>query len=106
FEPRAGAATVRVVSPSGAETHIPVTIDATGAAEPALYPSTGEAGEYTLEELDASGRTTASGSFVVNAGHPIESNLRANPELPGMLAQAAATDDDGATRQRLGDLWP
>ena len=106
FEPRAGAATVRVVSPSGAETHIPVTIDATGAAETALYPSTGEAGEYTLEELDASGRTTASGSFVVNAGHPIESNLRANPELPGVLAQAAATDGDGATRQRLGDLWP
>jgi hypothetical protein len=106
FEPRTGAATVRVTSPSGVETDIPVTTDAGGAVETAIFPSTGEAGEYTVQELDSSGRIPASGSFVVNAGHPVESNLRANPELPEVLAQAQATDDGGATRQRLGDLWP
>jgi hypothetical protein len=106
IEPRTGAATVRVISPTGVETDIPVTIDSGGAVETASYPSTGEAGEYIVQELDSGGTTTASGSFVVNAGHPVESNLRANPELPEVLAQAAASDDGGATRQRLGDLWP
>jgi len=106
FEPRNGAVTVRIVSPSGVETDIPVTTDANGAVETALFPSTGEAGEYTVQELDSSGRPTASGSFVVNAGHPVESNLRANPELPEVLAQAGVSGDGGATRQRLGDLWP
>ncbi len=106
FEPRAGAATVRVIEPGGVTTDIPVTIDAGGAIETAVYPSTGEAGEYIVQELDISGRATASGSFVVNAGHPIESNLRANPELPEVLAQAQATEATGGTRQRLGDLWP
>ncbi len=106
FEPRTGAATVRVISPSGAETEIPVTTDPSGAAETVIFPSTGEAGEYSVQELDASGRSSASGSFVINAGHPVESNLRANPELPEVLAQAAASESSGATRQRLGDLWP
>jgi hypothetical protein len=106
FEPRSGAATVRITSPSGVETDIPVTTDASGSVETAIFPSTGEAGEYTVQELDVSGRTTASGSFVVNAGHPVESNLRANPELPEVLAQAHVAEDGGATRQRLGDLWP
>ncbi len=106
FEPRTGAATVRVTAPSGVVTDIPVSFDESGAVETAVFPATGEAGEYTVEELDASGRTAASGSFVVNAGHPVESNLRANPDLPAVLAQARAADATGATRQRLGDLWP
>jgi hypothetical protein len=106
IEPRAGAATVRVTAPSGIETDIPVTTDAGGAVETAIYPSTGEAGEYTVQELDASERVTATGSFVVNAGHPVESNLRANPDLPAILAQATTAGDEGAARQRLGDLWP
>lgn len=106
FEPRTGAVTMRVVSPSGVETDIPITTDSSGAVETAIFAATGEAGEYTVQELDSNDRVAASGSFVVNAGHPVESNLRANPDLPEVLAQAAATDGGGATRQRLGDLWP
>ena len=106
FEPRTGASMVRVTAPSGVETDIPVSIDTSGAVETAIFPATGEAGEYTVQELDARGQPAASGSFVVNAGHPVESNLRANPELPVVLAQAQAAEDGGATRQRLGDLWP
>lgn len=106
IEPRAGAATVRIVSPSGVPTDIPVSVDASGSAETVIFPATGEAGEYAVQELDTSGSVGASGSFVVNAGHPVESNLRANDELPDALAQAGATDGAGATRDRLGDLWP
>ncbi len=56
LEPRAGAATVRVIAPSAVETDIPVTTDAAGALETAIYPSTGAAGEYIVQELDSSGR--------------------------------------------------
>jgi len=106
IEPRAGAATVRIVSPSGIETDIPAAVDAGGAIETVVFPTTGEAGEYSVQELSTSGRAGATGSFVVNAGHPVESNLRANEELPEALAQAAASDEVGTTRRGLGDLWP
>jgi hypothetical protein len=106
FQPRAGVQRVRVTSPSGIQTDIPVTVGASGAADPAIFSATGEAGEYAVEELDASGEPTASGSFVVNAGHPVESNLAMNPDLADALSSAAPSDDNGATRRRLGDLWP
>lgn len=106
FQPRAGAVTMRILSPTGVATDIPVTSNAGGSIETTIFPSTGEAGEYTVQELDKNGQVTASGSFVVNAGHPVESNLRANPELPAVLAQAVTTSDAGSIRRHLGDLWP
>jgi hypothetical protein len=106
FQPRAGVQTVRVASPSGTQTDIPVTEGSGGAADPAIFSATGEAGEYTVEELDAKGQPTATGTFVVNAGHPVESNLTVNADLPDVLATAAPSGGNSPTRQRLGDLWP
>ena len=103
IEPRAGAETVRVTSPSGVETDIPVTLDAGGAVETAIYPSTGEGrGIHSCRSSTRSGQVTASGSFVVNAGHPVESNLRANPDLPGVLAQAQVADERGRNPAAAG----
>jgi hypothetical protein len=106
LQPRTGAATMRITSPSGVVTDIPVTSGASGSPDPAIYAQTGEAGEYTVQELDSADAVTASGVFVINAGHPVESNLTANPDLPSTLAAAQASPDQGAARQRLGDLWP
>jgi hypothetical protein len=106
LQPRTGAETIRITAPDGVSTDIPVTIGSGGSPDPAIYAQTGQAGEYTVQELDSKGGTTASGAFVVNAGHPVESNLTANPELPGVLAAAQADPERGSTRERLGDLWP
>jgi hypothetical protein len=106
LQPRTGAETIRITAPDGVSTDIPVTIGSGGSPDPAIYAQTGQAGEYTVQELDSKGGTAASGSFVVNAGHPVESNLTANPELPGVLAAAQADPERGSTRERLGDLWP
>jgi hypothetical protein len=106
LQPRAGAAAIRITAPDGSATDIPVTLGANGSADPAIYSATGQAGEYTVQELDSKGQATASGTFVVNAGHPTESNLAANPDLPSTLATAQASADAGPTRERLGDLWP
>lgn len=106
LQPRAGATTVRISAPDGLSTDIPVTFGSSGAPDPAIYSQTGEAGEYTVQELDDRGQETASGSFVVNAGHPVESNLTANPDLPGLLATAQAAPEHGTASERLGDLWP
>lgn len=106
FQPRTGAETIRVTSPDGVVTDIPVATREDGTSDPAIFSATGEAGEYTVQELDSKGNATASGSFVVNAGHPVESNLTANPDLPSVLAAAQANPDSGMTRERLGDLWP
>jgi hypothetical protein len=106
LQPRAGAAAIRITAPDGSATDIPVTLGANGSADPAIYSATGQAGEYTVQELDSKGQATASGTFVVNAGHPTESNLTANPDLPSTLATAQASADAGPTRERLGDLWP
>lgn len=106
FQPRAGVQTVRVTTPGGVQTDIPVTAGSGGAADPAIFSATGEAGEYAVQELDSTGQPTASGSFVINAGHPVESNLSVNPDLGGVLAQAADSGESGSTRDRLGDLWP
>jgi hypothetical protein len=106
LQPRTGAATIRIAAPDGTSTDIPVTLSSGGNPDPAIYSQTSQAGEYTVQELDSKGQPTASGVFVVNAGHPVESNLTANPDLPGVLASAQASPESGSTRQRLGDLWP
>lgn len=104
--PRTGVQTVQITGPSGTRTDLPVTLAASGSSDPVVFTATGEAGEYTVEELDTNGTVSASGVFVINAGHPVESNLAVNPELAGTLTQATGDVSDGAGRDRLGDLWP
>jgi len=69
------------------------------------FADTGRPGEYRVDELDAADNEIAGGRLVVNAGHPTESDLRARPELPAVLAAARAAVD-GESRSSLADLWP
>ncbi len=47
-----------------------------------------------------------SGTIVIAAGHPTESNLTANPDLPDVLATAGAAAAEHSTPRQPGDLWP
>lgn len=109
YRPRTEAAALRVTKPDGTSQDIPLA--GSGAAEgPAALrdvaiADTGEPGTYTVAEVGASGAATGGGSFVVNAGHPAESNLAPNADLAATLALARPTGDAGAARD-LADLWP
>lgn len=106
LQPRAGVQTIRITTPAGIVSDSPVATDASGTAEAVIFTDTGMAGEYAVQELDEGGVSIASGIFVIDAGHPTESNLTANPDLPAILATAQTSSDTGAIQQRLGDLWP
>ncbi|MEA2526021.1 MAG: hypothetical protein QOF73_3248 [Thermomicrobiales bacterium] len=117
YRPRADAAKVRIAPPTGEPIDLAVAVGeeaANGAAPTAggggllrevVYSDTGQPGEYRITELDAAGTESGGGTFVVNAGHTRESDLRANQELPGVLATARAVAESG-TRASLSDLWP
>lgn len=118
YRPRADTATVRIVPPDGTPVELPVgtggnaTAGGTGPASAdngalreIVYADTGQPGDYQIAELNAAGVQTGGGRFVVNSGHPSESNLRPNLELPGVLANARSANLAG-TRALLSDLWP
>lgn len=106
--PRAGTATVEVVPPDGDPVALPAPEPAPGAPRPeVLFAATGEPGAYRIVERDAGGVETGSGRFVVNAGHPRESDLRPNPDLPAALAEGRASSAPGvAPGSALTQLWP
>ncbi|GIW03661.1 MAG: lipoprotein [Thermomicrobiales bacterium] len=112
YRPRSAAATVRITPPDGKSVDLPVAhdpgTDAGSLAQPlrdVVFPDTGRPGDYQIAELDAGGNVIGGGTFVINAGHARESDLRANLDLPGILATAHATADSGS-RLGLADLWP
>ena len=70
-----------------------------------VYTDTGAAGVYTVTETDAAGIDLGTTRFVVNAGHPRESDLRLDPDLASVLATASGADVT-APRQERVDLWP
>jgi hypothetical protein len=117
YRPRAEAMAVRVAPPGGEAIDFPLAVEtdeaATSSGGPAsserlrevAFADTGRPGIYAVTELDAEGGELGGGRFVVNAGHPRESDLRANPDLPAALAteQMADASSEGTT---LADLWP
>ena len=96
-----GTTTVSVTDPAGEIT----TIDAQKSGGSILFEGVGQAGRYTLSEL-AGEQMLDEVVFVVNAGHPIESDLRPNDALADSLTGAAAGDADVSERRGLADLWP
>ena len=111
FTPHAGAANVRIVDPAGVEFDLPVPVVESSVTESSelsrdvSFAATGVPGVYSLTELTSSGQIVTSASFVVNAGHPQESDLRQDADLAGVLASATADQESGA-RNLLNDLWP
>jgi Ca-activated chloride channel homolog len=114
YEPRAVAASVTITAPSGEVSGLPVAPAATGAdgntdagslSRQVVYSDTGAPGVYSVTETDETGFELGATRFVVNAGHPRESDLRLNPSLPTALANAVSTSAATPRRERV-DLWP
>ena len=129
YRPRVDAASVRVAPPGGEPVDLPLAVaagaeaadrqggavatrDATDSAVAAgrlrevAFADTGRPGVYAVSELDAAGKALGGGRFVVNAGHPRESDLRPNADLAGVLATARRAPDGGVDRSSLIDFWP
>jgi hypothetical protein len=114
YEPRAATASVEIAPPTGDPVVLAVAAppreeDAAAAAgaipREIVYTDTGSAGAYTVTERDAAGDPLGTTRFVVNAGHPRESDLRPNPALAAALATAAGGEATAAQPERI-DLWP
>jgi len=119
YRPSADAAVVRVTSPDGAPVDLSMAVDATDDApvprddtapdqhrlRAVSFAKTGQPGQYQVAELDAVGDALGGGRFVVNAGHPLESDLRPNPNLPALLATARGSTN-ATVPANLADLWP
>lgn len=106
LHPHAGAAMVQITAPDGHTSENTVTTGPDGTIDPIVYSETGRSGSYSVQELDRADRVVASGEFVIDAGHPAESNLIANPDLPATLALARTAADGGPEPSRSNDLWP
>lgn len=110
YEPRAATASVQVTAPSGEVTTMPVSpvSDQTAPASVSrqiIYTDTGSPGVYAVSEADESGFELGATRFVVNAGHPRESDLQVNDNLGATLA-SSVSNGAVAPRQNRIDLWP
>jgi hypothetical protein len=114
YEPRASTASVEIVPPSGQAARLPVLsaesededgISLGSVSRDIVYTDTGAAGVYTVTESDAAGIDLGSTRFVVNAGHPRESDLRSDPNLASALATASGSGVTAPREERV-DLWP
>lgn len=110
YRPSAGAPSVVIAAPDGETTRLDVTDGGDAASGEAItrqiaFADTGSPGSYTISERGPNDEEVATGRFVVNAGHPVESDLRPAADLADVLATARATGN-----QDLGvgltDLWP
>lgn len=106
YRPSPGASAVEILPPAGEAATLAVA-DGDGEAvnRQIAFSDTGSPGSYGVIERDSDGVELASGRFVVNAGHPVESDLRAADGLADVLAQASSGEDDGPG-VGLTDLWP
>lgn len=94
------AATVEVTAPDETVTTIDVS------TRSALFERTGEAGIYAIREYGEAHNLINQTLFVVNAGHPTESNLFANPDLAAALTGGAVETPETGVSGGAADLWP
>jgi len=113
YRPRTDAMTVRVTPPGGEPVLLSLTVSGAVGSPPSsderlrqvAFADTGRPGIYQVTEEDATAKVLGGGRFVVNAGHPRESDLRANPDLAGTLAAARSVGAAGSSTT-AADLWP
>ncbi len=96
---------VTVVAPGGERTTL--TAPPADLGERTVsYTTTGVPGVYVIEEKDGSFDRVATWRVSVNAGHPVESDLRARPGLTDTLAASASANEALDRIERRTELWP
>jgi hypothetical protein len=108
IQPHAGTATITVTNPIGTKTNVQAPqsgADGTLLGQ-TVFTDSRFTGRYIVDEVDSDGGEVSSRIFTVNAGDETEANLRANPDLAGLLASATSAEVATSADSRLNDLWP
>jgi hypothetical protein len=106
YAPSLDAAQVTFSDPLGEVATLAVSRDDGTTRNDVTFDDTGLAGVYTVREFGADGQVVGEGSFVVNAGHPEESNLRPIAELAASLVGGSELTSSPASRIGTSELWP
>lgn len=106
YRPGASAAVVEFTTPAGATTRLPHVLTMNGTSTEITFDATGQPGTYQVRELRSDGGVAAEGSFVVNAGHPAESDVRPRPGLNEALVGSNPRGISRGAATSTADLWP
>ncbi len=106
YRPSTATEVVEFTTPRGRTERLSHMPTPAGGSSEITFRATGEPGIYTTRELRADGSTVGEGTFVVNAGHPAESDLRQRPELEQSLIGGEARGASRDVATRAADLWP
>jgi Ca-activated chloride channel homolog len=102
----AGTVTFEITDPLGTVHSIPVDQEANpDTSRLQAFTDTGMSGAYQMRELDSTGNVISFATIMVNAGHPLESNLAPNPLLGEALQSDAVEADSSSLRDQV-ELWP
>lgn len=106
YRPGTAAAVVEFTTPVGATTRLSHVPTANGTSTQITFDETGQPGTYQVRELRSDGGVAAEGTFVVNAGHPTESDVRPRPGLDEALAGGTPRGISRSAATSAADLWP
>jgi hypothetical protein len=105
FTPEPETARLEVTLPDNSKRSVTVVPGERGPL-PVVLDFTGAAGMYTVKALRSDDSELSTGSFVVNAGDPQESDLTANPDLSSILDLAGdGAGGAAASGNRINELW-
>lgn len=106
YRPGTSAAFVEFTTPASVTERLPHVPSANGSSTEITFGMTGQPGTYQVREVRADGGVAAEGTFVVNAGHPAESDLRPRPGLDEALVGGDPRAISRSAATSAADLWP
>lgn len=106
YRPGTAAAVVEFTTPADATERLSHVPSADGSSTEITFDATGQPGMYRVRELRADGGVAAEGTFVVNAGHPVESDVRPRPGLEDALVGGDPGGISAGADRSVADLWP
>lgn len=106
YAPSLEASRVVFTDPAGAVYALEVRGSDATTRNDVTFDDTGRAGVYHVQELRDDGRVAGEGAFVVNAGHPEESDLRPISGLETSLLGGSVRDVRSLTGSVTSEIWP
>lgn len=106
YAPSRDASRVTFRNPAGRVATLDVSGDEVAIRNDVTFDDTGLAGVYAVQEFRDDGQVVGEGSFVVNAGHPEESNLRPVGGLAESLRGGSELTSRPAAATGASELWP